>query len=466
MQDLEKEIKKLSLKQGAIKILINSIYGAFGNKWFYFYDPDIAQSITLQGQDLIKFSIKAVNFYFKEKWHLDTELHKILGIEGCRINKITQDSAIYTDTDSIYVQFNSAIESIQGIEIDNEEAIRMCIKIDEHRLAGYFEQCFKKYSKMFNTDNRQTFKLENLSDKGFWIKKKNYAIRIVYEPNPKSEPFPIDERYMIIKGLEPIKSSYPVWARKHQMKFIEYLLEEGRRINLETDLIPKIKEVHREFMTLPVDEIAMNFSVRVYDKYVASEEKCLLKKGATPYPKAVMHHNHLILKSDLEGKYPKIREGSKVKFYYCTPNNLELEVFAYNPGDYPKEIAPEIDLKQQFFILIVEPVNRVLTAIGLNNMDIDLKRAVEFKTSKSKNPLTREQLFPLWVIDSQTLEHEQVDEMFWDLIGNNTSDIPEDIFDQYLATITRYGLNTVVLINKNLKPYINRISKKLAIANE
>ncbi len=77
MQDLEKEIKKLSLKQGAIKILINSIYGAFGNKWFYFYDPDIAQSITLQGQDLIKFSIKAVNFYFKEKWHLDTELHKI-----------------------------------------------------------------------------------------------------------------------------------------------------------------------------------------------------------------------------------------------------------------------------------------------------------------------------------------------------------------------------------------------------
>ena len=62
MEDLEKKIKKLDLKQNAIKLLINSIYGAFGNKWFYFYDPDIAQSITLQGQDLIKFSIKAVNY--------------------------------------------------------------------------------------------------------------------------------------------------------------------------------------------------------------------------------------------------------------------------------------------------------------------------------------------------------------------------------------------------------------------
>ena len=70
-----KQIKKLDLKQNAIKILINSIYGAFGNKWFYFYNLNIAQSITLQGQDVIKFSIKAINFYFRERWHLDTELH-------------------------------------------------------------------------------------------------------------------------------------------------------------------------------------------------------------------------------------------------------------------------------------------------------------------------------------------------------------------------------------------------------
>jgi DNA polymerase elongation subunit (family B) len=88
MIDLDKKIKTLSLKQGAIKILINSIYGAFGNKWFYFYNPDIAQSITLQGQDLIKFSIKAINFYFKERWHLDTELHQILGVADRIISKI------------------------------------------------------------------------------------------------------------------------------------------------------------------------------------------------------------------------------------------------------------------------------------------------------------------------------------------------------------------------------------------
>jgi len=101
MEDRDKHLKKLDLKQNAIKILINSIYGAFGNKWFYFYNPDIAQSITLQGQDLIKFSIKAVNHYFLERWHLDTELHEQLGISQYTINKVDSEAAIYTDTDSV-----------------------------------------------------------------------------------------------------------------------------------------------------------------------------------------------------------------------------------------------------------------------------------------------------------------------------------------------------------------------------
>jgi hypothetical protein len=101
MEDISKKIKSLSLKQGAIKILIKSIYGALGNKWFYFYNIDIAQSITLQGQNLIKFSIQAINFYFKERWHRDHELHKIMGIDGRKISKISEDAAVYTDTDSV-----------------------------------------------------------------------------------------------------------------------------------------------------------------------------------------------------------------------------------------------------------------------------------------------------------------------------------------------------------------------------
>ena len=73
MSELESKIKQLekeSLKcynlEQAIKLCINSIYGAFANDYFHFRSTEIAETVTLQGQDAIKHSEKAVEKYFKE----------------------------------------------------------------------------------------------------------------------------------------------------------------------------------------------------------------------------------------------------------------------------------------------------------------------------------------------------------------------------------------------------------------
>jgi DNA polymerase elongation subunit (family B) len=465
MADKDKLIKQLSLRQGAIKILINSIYGAFGNKWFYFYNPEIAQSITLQGQDMIKFANKAIDFYFKNKWHLDTELHEHLGYADRTITKIADDViiAIYTDTDSTYVNFEPALKSIEGLDLTEDEFLRVCIEIDKFRIGEFYDTAFEKWSAMFNTVNRQTFKLELIATNAVWIKKKNYVLKVSYEPNPKEELYEEKDRYLLIKGLEPIKASYPLWARTHQTEFIQFFLTNGVNFDLEKDLIPLIETVKAEFLTLHPDEFSQSFNLRQYDKYVQSEAKCTLKKGAANGPKAVMHHNHLILKNDLEGRYPRIRQGSKYKMLYCKPNEFGIDLFAYNPGQYPTEIIPELDWDQQFFILIVEPINRILKAIGVNTIDVKLTRSVTFKTSKTKTPLTESQLYPLYAINESTLEHEEVPEKFWKIIGVEDAEVPEEHFDEYLQVITQYGLDTVILINKNLKPFINRVSKKLGI---
>lgn len=461
MEDIQKTIKKLDLKQNAIKILINSIYGAFGNKWFYFYNPDIAQSITLQGQDLIKFSIKAVNHYFAEKWHLDSELHEKLGISGYKINKIEEEAAIYTDTDSIYVQFDPALKSIEGYNPDNEEALKLCIAIDDLRLSSYFDACFEKYGKVFNTKNRLKFKLENLSERGLWLKKKNYVIKVSYEPNPKLEVIPKDKRYLIIKGLEPVKSSYPTWAREHLKKMTDYLLALGRNLNLEQDLIPKLRSLKDEFNTLHIEDIAFNFNIRVYNKYVGSEEKLDLKKGISIFPRAAAYHNHLLIKKGLDQKYSKIREKDKIKFYYCAPNEHEFDVFAYVPQVFPDEIAPPIDRDLQFFNLIVEPLNRQLEAMGVNSLTPDLTRQVDFVKTKTKKEIKESDFFPLYVINRATLETSEVPEKFWKVIGNPEAKVADDDFGEYLATITRYGLNSTIVPKSDLDKYKKKLIKKM-----
>lgn len=466
MEDIAKTIKKLDLKQNAIKLLINSIYGAFGNKWFYFYNVDIAQSITLQGQDLIGFSIKAVNHYFKNMWHLDSELHEKLGITQYKINKIEDEASIYTDTDSSYVQFDSAIKSIEGANFDEEECLKLCIGIDRYRLAKYFNSCFERYSKIFNTENRQRFKLENLSQYGIWLKKKNYAIKVAYEPNPSFEAIPKHKRYLIIKGLEPIKSSYPLWARKKLYALDEFILAKGTSLNLEEDLIPMLKELRSEFETLHIDDIAFNFNIRIYNKYVESERDLKLNKGISIYPRAAAYHNHLIIKNNLSEKYPSIREKDKIKFYYCAPNKYEFDVFAYSPENFPHEIAPPFDGVQQFFSLIVEPTNRILEAMKIGAVDINLKRAVEVIFPKTKKEITPDMLYPLYIVNSSTLEHEEVPQKFWTIIGNPDQEPTDSEFSEYLQIIFKYGMNTVILSKFELPKFLKRTEKKLQKKNQ
>ena len=101
---------KYTAYEQAVKVTLDSIYGAFGNKWFHFFDIEIAESITLQGQSAILYSEKILNKYFQEFWSKDTAAHKHLNINVK--GRLVRPSVVYIDTDSCYVQFE---EMYQGL---------------------------------------------------------------------------------------------------------------------------------------------------------------------------------------------------------------------------------------------------------------------------------------------------------------------------------------------------------------
>lgn len=82
----------------ASKVMLNSIYGAIASPYFTGFNTDVAEAITLQGQDLIKYSEVITNKYFMSIWHLDKELHAKLGITVH--SQITAEVTLYIDTDS------------------------------------------------------------------------------------------------------------------------------------------------------------------------------------------------------------------------------------------------------------------------------------------------------------------------------------------------------------------------------
>lgn len=460
---LEQQIKSLDLKQNAIKILINSFYGAFGNKYFYFHNNDIAQSITLQGQDLIKFTIKAINHYFRNRWYTDTELHEKLGLVGHVAKPIENDAAIYTDTDSVYSCIEYAIKSVEGIEIDDAKALEICLAINKYRLDDYFKTAFEKYANYFHTKNRLVFELENISRAGIFVAKKKYVLEVVTKGSKV-----LSQPTLMIKGLEAVQSSYPVWARENLKKIYWLLLSKGYDLDLEKDLIPVMQEMRNELEIMTIDNIAFNFNVRVYEEHVKNLNPLIMGTGMPIYGRAAAYHNHIITKTGNQ-KYAMIRGGSKIKFYYCDPttNEYGFDIFAYSPGVFP-DFALPIDREQQFFRLIVEPINKLLVAMGFSEINSKLTRHVEMvkSRSRSKNP-KREDLYPLYVVNSETLEFEEIPASIQDYVGNTDNlTIPEDLFQTFISVISLYGLSTVIVPKSELQKYRERIAKKKGIEIE
>ena len=92
---LSNKIATLNNSQMSIKILMNSLYGALGNRWFRYFDQRVAESITLAGQLSIKWAERAVNF----------EMNSLLKTDE-------KDYVIAIDTDSLYINMEDLVTQV------------------------------------------------------------------------------------------------------------------------------------------------------------------------------------------------------------------------------------------------------------------------------------------------------------------------------------------------------------------
>ena len=63
-----RSIHNENAKSKGNKLVLNSIYGAMANRYSYFYDKSLAEAITLQGQDAIRYSERILNHYFPQSF--------------------------------------------------------------------------------------------------------------------------------------------------------------------------------------------------------------------------------------------------------------------------------------------------------------------------------------------------------------------------------------------------------------
>jgi DNA polymerase elongation subunit (family B) len=344
----------------SIKRILNSIYGAFGNEHFYFFNLNIAESITLQGQDAILYTEKMLNLYFHNFWHKDKEIHEKLGLKVT--GEVIKPVVIYIDTDSCYVSFQEAIEKStwKGSEKD------FISKLYNLRLKDYISKVMEKYAVSFGTANFLNFELESIARNAIWLAKKKYIQNIHWtDPDISFE----DLTKVKVKGFDSIQSSTPLFARK---KLTEALKMIFAKDNLQmSEMVKFLGDVKKEFKLAPIEDICFNVRISGYEKYIVDDQKTFEIALKCPVTcRSSGFHNYLLNNSKVRDKYQLISNGEKIKLYQAV--HPTSNVFAFIAGSYPYEYAPPIDYEAQFEKCMIDPLNRVFEAIGMQTLNRNL----------------------------------------------------------------------------------------------
>lgn len=345
----DKSLKeKLDIEQYLLKILLNSVYGVFGNRFFGLYDLDIAKSVTLTGQAMIKKSTDIVKTYAEQ----------VAKVED------VSDIVVYGDTDSNFFDFGIILDKLK---VPFFEEIGDTIKVTEDAIKvidsveSYLNQQINKWAKsqLNSQDPRYHFSREKICLNGIFLTKKNYILRVL-----NNEGFDCDK--IVEKGVELVKSTHSE-AVKNLIRSVVYCIfyEKGREAADK-----KYLEALDSFKTFGVDDISRRQNVKNHEKY-ADLAKGVQVALNTPYVhKGAIYYNNLIQDLDLGGKYPKISSGQKVKHVYLKKNRFGFKGIAFNDR-LPEEFDLHPDYDYQFKKMVLPLIERCYKGSGWQLPDVD-----------------------------------------------------------------------------------------------
>jgi DNA polymerase elongation subunit (family B) len=364
IEELETEIERLNnLKneyegiQNAIKVFCNSIYGACASPWFECYNVNVAEAVTLQGQDVRKFASSVIDDYFMNYWHKDKKLHEDLHITYA--NKINEKTCtIYADTDSAFLTFEPALKSCDY----SGDPVEFILLIKKLRLNSYLKQKFEEYAKKYNTKNIQDLELEKIAYSAIMIAKKKYILDLAWkEPDIYFKP---QEKIKHV-GIEIVQGSTPKFARKVLKELVRMVCEKKTELQY-AEVVKKLKEYKKEFLVQNPNDIAITKSIGDYEKYVLEDKKELRLAEKCPINvRAAGIYNYNLRNSKWKTKYNLIKTSDKIKYYYA---KSEENVFGFLPNMYPYEFAPEINYDMQFAKSIIDPFSRIIETLGFQKI--------------------------------------------------------------------------------------------------
>ena len=290
------KIDELDHKQYALKILLNSLYGALANRFFSFFDFRCAEAITSTGQYIIR----------RIGENVGREIDRVSG---------ENDSLVYIDTDSNYFSLKSAICKLSQKK-DLKYSPELIDSIDKFS-QGFISPLIDKENRVIAEELNAPFnvlamKREKICESGFWVSKKRYALKVWDD-----EGLRLKEPKYAVTGLEIKRSSTPEIAQNKLTELVRVLLSDQMK-----DSVSLLNKSRKDFMK--VDLVSIGLPMGISSMISESDFKAVVgKKPVIPqHVKGAVIFNELVRFLKLEGTYEKITNGTKIYRYLLRPNPI------------------------------------------------------------------------------------------------------------------------------------------------
>tara|TARA_R110000737_G_scaffold350372_2_gene389142 strand:+ start:8869 stop:11502 length:2634 start_codon:yes stop_codon:yes gene_type:complete len=343
---VDDEYDRLHANQLAIKVFLNSVYGGFGNKHAPLGDDDIASSITLTGQSLIKQSNVQLAKY----------IGKVTGLDSETCTK----QIIYNDTDSSYISIQTLLDHLDKPLLDEDglvsKDVYSIIQDTEDALNDGVDHWAR--IALNSKDPRFVFKREAIAERGiFQNEKKRYILKVVDDEGAVGVKF----KYT---GISVVRTSMPKALKPLIKELIEIMINTMDPVETQK----YYNNINTLFNDMSYNELATTQGISDYEKYLPGCREFQVSKGGTANFKAAYFHNQLLKELGLENKYQKIGSGDKVKSIAVKSNNKYGITTIGWQGDIPKEFEDllDIDYNVMFRKIILSSLENIYKAVEWN----------------------------------------------------------------------------------------------------
>lgn len=339
--ELEAEVLNLDTQQNVLKLILNSIYGVFAQKYSPLFDIDHSASITLTGQTVAKQAPEIVLEYARQQ-----------GFTGKK-----EELYRYGDTDSAYFSIEPILNTL-NINLQENSTITADARRVIKEIDVYLNEQIKIWAvkELKTSDPRFVFKQETICDVAMFDAKKRYILHIIDKEGKKpKKPF----KYV---GVEIARSTISKEVKELIKNVIEFvMLAQDKK---KADEI--FKKAHVDFCNMPVENISIRTKISDYEKYEAKiDEHGQIGKGTTLQARSAIHYNKLLKQFKLDHVYEPIGSAMKLKYFYTSKNHFNYKSIAFTEK-YPLELAEHVkpDYQMMFDKIVAPPLERFYDCIG------------------------------------------------------------------------------------------------------